>query len=130
MERAQVEKLLTLQHESPDVEFKGPGPRSDDYLRAKVARAVMGMVNKRGGGIVIIGVNERNRKPEGLSSNDVESWRNNDHVIDSLASYMEPPAIVELSIEEFQGKNFVFLVQTIINALRLSVQAFGRCRSS
>ncbi len=107
----QFEELLTLEHEIPGVEFKGPGPRGDDYLRAKVARAVMGMTNRRDGGIVIIGVEERGGvlNPVGLSQNDVGSWRNNDRVIDALASYMNPPAIFDLSIREFQEKKFVVL---------------------
>jgi len=107
----QFEDLLTLEHEIPGVEFKGPGPRGDDYLRAKVARAVMGMTNRRDGGIVIIGVEERGGvlNPAGLSQNDVGSWRNNDRVIDALASYMNPPAIFDLSIREFQEKKFVVL---------------------
>jgi hypothetical protein len=107
----QFEELLALEHEIPGVEFKGPGPRGDDYLRAKVARAVMGMTNRRDGGIVIIGVEERGGvlNPVGLSQNDVGSWRNNDHVINALANYMSPPASFDLSIREFQGKEFAVL---------------------
>src|SRR6266851_4263278 len=98
----QFEGFLALKHEIPEVEFKGPGPRGDDYLRAKVARAVMGMTNKRDGGIIIIGVEERGSvlNPVGLSQADADSWRRNDHVIDALAGYMNPPASFDLSIRE------------------------------
>jgi hypothetical protein len=110
MTNEQFEELLALEHEIPGVEFKGPGPRGDDYLRAKVARAVMGMTNRRDGGVVIIGVEER-----GSTLNHVglqtyaDSWRNNDHVSTALANYMSPPPSFDLSIREFQGREFAAL---------------------
>jgi Putative DNA-binding domain len=107
----QFEELLALEHEIPGVEFKGSGPRGDDYLRAKVARAVMGMTNRRDGGVVIIGVEERGGvlNPVGLSQNDVGSWRNNDHVSTALANYMSPPPSFHLSIREFRGREVAVL---------------------
>lgn len=107
----QFEELLTLEHEIPGVEFKGPGPRGDDYLRAKVARAVMGMTNRRDGGVVIIGMEERDGalNPVGLSQNDANSWRSNDHVSTALANYMSPPASFHLSVREFRGREFAIL---------------------
>lgn len=107
----QFEDLLELQHEIPEVEFKGPGPRSDQYHLAKIARAVMGMANRRDGGIVIIGVEERNGvlTPAVFSQADIDSWGNNDHVIDALAGYMNPPAHFDRSIRELQGNKFVVL---------------------
>ncbi len=107
----QFEELLTLENEIPEVEFKGPGPRSNSYHLAKIARAVMGMANRRDGGTVIIGVEETNSmlNPIGLSQLDAATWRNNDRIIDALASYMTPPASFTRSIREFQGKEFVVL---------------------
>lgn len=107
----QFEQYMAFEHEIPGVEFKGPGPRGDEYLRAKVARAVMGMANRRDGGIIIIGVEERgnNLNPVGLSQNDAASWGNNDHVINALANYMSPPASFDLSMREFEGKKFAVL---------------------
>jgi hypothetical protein len=98
----QFEEFLALEHELSGVEFKGPGPRGDEYLRAKVARAVMGMTNRRDGGIVIIGVEDRSSRlnPIGLSTNEVVSWRNYDHVGNALANYMSPPPTFNLSIME------------------------------
>lgn len=107
----QFAEFLALDHELPGVEFKGPGPRSDDYLRAKVARAIMGMTNRRDGGIIIIGVEERNGRinPMGLPQNELDSWRNYDHVTTAFASYMNPPASFDLNICQFDGKDFVVL---------------------
>lgn len=107
----QFEEFLARNHEIPGVEFKGPGPRSDEYLRAKVLRAVMGMTNRRDGGIVIIGVDERSStlNPVGLSPNELESWRNIDHVGNDLVNYMSPPPAFDLSIFEYQGRAFAVL---------------------
>lgn len=111
MKQEQLEELLALGHETPSVECKGPGPRSDGYLLAEVARAVMGMTNRRDGGIIIIGVAERSGvfNIVGLSPDQVDSWRNNDHVIDALAKYMNPPAKFDLSIQKLQEKDLVIL---------------------
>ena len=105
------EEFLARGHEIPGVEFKGPGPRGEEYLRAKVARAVMGMTNRRDGGIVIIGVEERSStlNPVGLSPNELKSWRNIDHVGNALANYMSPPPTFDLSILEYQGRAFAVL---------------------
>src|SRR2546427_6079334 len=96
----QFEEYLAFEHEIPGVEFKGPGSRGDEYRRAKVARAVMGMANRRDGGTIIIGVEERGStlNPAGLSQIDADSWRSNDRVIDALTSYMSPLASFDLSI--------------------------------
>ncbi|GAI18933.1 unnamed protein product, partial [marine sediment metagenome] len=48
--------ILTLDYELPGIEFKGPGLASDKHLFARVAKAVLGMANRRDGGRVIIGV--------------------------------------------------------------------------
>ncbi len=110
MTQEQFEELLALEHEIPGVDFKGPGPRGNDYLRAKVARAVMGIANRRDGGVVIIGVEERGSilNHVGLQTY-ADSWRNNDHVSTALANYMSPPPSFDLSIREFQGREFAAL---------------------
>lgn len=111
MTNEQLDDLFALKHELPGVECKGPGPRGDDYLRAKVARAIMGMSNRRDGGIVIIGIEDRNSQlhPVGLSPQDAISWRNYDHVASALASYMSPPASFRLYMHEVAGKEFALL---------------------
>jgi hypothetical protein len=39
----QLRELLTLPHELPHVEFKGPGLRADNPLFGRVVRAAIGM---------------------------------------------------------------------------------------
>ena len=56
MTEQDFESLLALGHETNGVEFKGRGSRSDSAFLAGVIRAVLGMANRRDGGLVILGV--------------------------------------------------------------------------
>lgn len=59
MTNQEFASYLALNHELQGVEFKGPGPRSDKQLFAKVVRAVLGIANRRDGGLLIIGVDDK-----------------------------------------------------------------------
>ena len=58
MTEQEFEQFVQLGHETPGVEFKSPGLRTDKNFLAGVARAVLAMANRRGGGLVIIGVRD------------------------------------------------------------------------
>lgn len=49
-------EMLALGHELTGIEFKGSGFASNRQLFAQVAKAVLGMANRRDGGRVVIGV--------------------------------------------------------------------------
>lgn len=100
--------LLQLGYEQRGVEFKGPGPLSDNYLRVKVVRAILGMANRRDGGYVFIGVDEQERRPiaTGLSDEDLRTW-NYDDVADKLARYADPSVRFDLQILRHQNRSFV-----------------------
>ncbi len=101
---------LALDHELQGVEFKGPGQRSDKQLFAKVVRAVLGMTNRRDGGLVIIGVDDNGGvlTQVGLNAADLSTWKYDD-VADSFAAYADPSVSFELEIREHDGKNYVVL---------------------
>jgi hypothetical protein len=85
-------ELLFLQHELPGVEFKPPGPRGEKTLFHSVARAVLGMANRRDGGRIVLGVREDQAgKLElvGLTRVDAATWRN-DHLAEAIAPYADP----------------------------------------
>ena len=129
----QFEEFLARGHELPGVEFKGPGSRGDDYLRAKVVRAIIGMTNRRDGGIVIIGVEERNGNlnPSGLSQNDLRTWKNYDHVTTAFANYMNPPANFELSVCQFEEKEFiVFEVHEFADIPTICKKGYSKAHSA
>ena len=106
----EFEDILALGHERRGTEFKGPGPRTDKYLFAKVARASLGMANHRDGGIVAIGVEDKNNviKPVGLNATDLATW-NYDEVSTSLAAYADPSVSFDLQILNYKDNSHVIL---------------------
>jgi len=106
----EFEDLLEPGYERRGVEFKPPGPRTDKYLLAKVARAVLGMANRRDGGLVIIGVEENKKvlNPIGLTHADLATW-NYDDVSASIGVYADPTVKLDLEIKEHNNHFFVVL---------------------
>jgi hypothetical protein len=89
----QIEGALSAGYELQHLELKGPGPRSDSHLFAKVARAALGMGNLRDGGQVVIGIDDKDpagMRP-GLEPEALDSWLAYDHVARKLAEYADPP---------------------------------------
>lgn len=103
-------ELLALNYERRGVEFKGPGPRSDRQLFAKVVRAVLGMANRRDGGLVIIGVKDSRGvlTPVGLNDADLATWKYDD-VADAIAAYADPSVSFELEIRKHKKKKYIVL---------------------
>jgi len=95
-------EILALGHEASGVEFKGPGKRSERRLFAQVVRAVLGMANRRGGGKVVIGVEDIGGvlNPAGLSQSDLATWRYDD-VADGIAVYADPSVSFERELKEY-----------------------------
>ncbi len=100
----QIEERLQLGYEARGLELKGPGPRSDKHLLAKVARAALSLGNLRDGGHVIIGIDDADpgELGPGLASGDLASWIAYDDLARTLANYADPPlrfnvAAIELS---------------------------------
>ena len=105
MNEQDLEPLISLGHELPGVEFKGPGPRTDPHFFAKVTRAVLGMANRPSGGLVIVGVDEAGDgtlRPTGLSPQDVASW-DFDSVSAALTAAADPFVVVECEPSLFRG---------------------------
>ncbi len=102
--------LLQLGYERRGVEFKGPGKRTDKQLLAQVARAALGMSNRRDGGVVILGVQQDGARltPVGLGPTDLATWTYDDVAV-SLAAYADPTVSFELEIREYRGSSYVIL---------------------
>lgn len=103
-------EILQQGHETPGVEFKGPGPRMDKALFAKVVKAALAMANRRGGGRIIIGVREDAGLlvPQGLSTTDLATWPHDD-ITGALSAYADPYVSVTIQTLAYQDKNFVIL---------------------
>lgn len=111
MKEEEFQELLELGHELSGIEFKGPGSRSDKPFLARVAKAALGMSNRRDGGRVIIGVGEDASGapiPIGLSKKELASW-DYDSVADSLDEFADPNVIFELVPVNHDGKDFVVI---------------------
>jgi hypothetical protein len=107
----EFQQIISLQHELHGVEFKRPGPRSDGHLLAKVARAFLGMANRRDGGVVVIGVAEVANQLQlvGVNSADLTTW-SYDAVAAGIAPYADPKIDFELEIHQHLGASYVVLV--------------------
>lgn len=109
-------QILKLGHETQGIEFKGPFARSDKEQFAEVVRAVLGMANRRDGGLVVIGVDEHDDGTgtgtrllaKGLTAVEREGW-DHDAVLSIVNSYADP--FVDLDVEPFEvdSKHFVAL---------------------
>jgi hypothetical protein len=89
----EVAEALRAGYEFRGLELKGPGPRTDGHLFAKVTRAALSMGNLRDGGHVIIGIEDGDPAAmlPGLEPDDLASWLAYDDVARKLAVYADPP---------------------------------------
>lgn len=90
-----VVTALQLCQESRDVEFKGPGTWSE--LRYHIARTSLAMANLRDGGIIVIGVEERDGTwvLSGIDDECLATY-DEDEVNDFINRYASPPMRLEL----------------------------------
>jgi hypothetical protein len=111
MTEQELEEFIGLGHELPGVEFKPPGPRTDLYLLATVTRAVLGMANRAGGGLVIVGVEEAaggTLQPKGLSQGDLQTW-DFDSMMAGFAAAADPFVVVERDPSPFKGATLLVI---------------------
>ena len=90
---------LLAADEQRGVEFKNARARNDTNF-PEVAKAVLGMANRRDGGWILVGVEDRTRNIEGLSDEQVASWVNPDPVREKLRQYADPDVWVDVEIVE------------------------------
>jgi predicted HTH transcriptional regulator len=106
----EFESLLARGYETDGVEFKGSWTRKEKLFLARVVRAILGMANRRDGGLVILGVEESTKlDPVGLTDEQAESWLNYDDLSASVNEYASPCVRLEPELHTFWGKKFVFI---------------------
>ena len=110
MKEQEFQQLLSLAHETPGVEFKAPGPRTDRNRFAKVVRAVLALSNRRNGGTVIIGVEDDGQalKAIGVSKADLATWRHED-ISGAISAYADPFVTLNTEHRSYGGKYFVVI---------------------
>ena len=107
MTEQEFETLLAQGHESNGVEFKGPGVRTAKAFLAKVIRAILGMANRRDGGLVIIGVESRTLDPVGQSDEHADSRLDYDKLPTSVNEYASPSVNFDREEIIYKGRKFV-----------------------
>ena len=108
MTEQDLESLLDRGHETNGMEFKGPGKRSDAVFLAKVVRAIIGMANRRDGGVVIIGVDSDTLEPVGLDDDQLNTW-DYDDLATSVNTYASPSVTFDLTQMEKNGERLVVI---------------------
>ncbi len=108
MTEQEFDSLLARGYETDGVEFKGAWIRTDKLFHAMVVRAILGMSNRRDGGLVILGVKESTKPdPVGLNDEQAESWLNYDDVSASINEYASACVRFEVDLCTYRGKKFV-----------------------
>lgn len=99
--------LLRLGREQHAVEFKGAHPRTDRLFFAKVVRAIFGMANRRDGGQVMLGIDERDGAlaPVGLAPAVEATWTF-EALTAGVAEYVDPHVDLDLRFFAFEDKRF------------------------
>lgn len=110
MTPGELRTILEQGRETPGTEFKSAGSRTDREFLVKVVKAVLALANRRGGGIIVIGVDDDGGRitPTGLSDDELETWTP-ETVSGAVAAYADP--FVDLSSQEvlLDGLRFVVL---------------------
>jgi hypothetical protein len=99
--------------ERQGVEFKNSRPRATGPQLVEVAKAVLAMSNRRGGGTIVIGV-DPDGTLTGMTQAHYETWLNPDHVRGSFRPYADP--YVQLDVDptiitagDLAGRRFIVL---------------------
>jgi hypothetical protein len=107
-----LDRIFDLGHEASGIEFKPPCrvPRTIDWIFARIIRAAIGMANRRGGGHIVIGVNEERKQifPVGLSDDELATWVHDD-VTAKIKKYVAPFVTIELERIVVRGATYVVL---------------------
>ncbi len=110
MTENELREAIAIGQEQRGVEFKSPGMRTDKGFQVKVVRAVLGMSNNPGGGVVVIGVDERNKnlRATGLSKIELGTWTYDDFA-SNVSNFADPYVNFNLGVVEMDKKNFLVI---------------------
>lgn len=107
----EVADILAIGHETAGVEFKPAGLRQGE-LEGRVIRAILGMANRTGGGVVVLGVQEnpdKTLRPVGMSPEQIVSW-NHDDTTATTSAHADPfVTFTTRTVRATNGMDFVIL---------------------
>lgn len=96
-----IRRLVELR----DTEFKESQPF--EWLRYKIAKAAMGMANLRDGGLIVIGVSQRDRLMATGVTAEHEATYDPDNVIEAINRHARPPVDCTVRVVNVDGANYV-----------------------
>ena len=107
-----IDGLIAAGRESAGLEYK----RSESWnaLRVNLIRTVLGMANTRGGGRIVIGVDERDDgafSPDGMSDEHIDAFPTEEDLRAAVNGFAQP--FVELLLDECEHDGKRFLVITV-----------------
>jgi len=109
--------FLEYRGEQRNVEFKRAGDMGKDYV-ARVARAAMALANLRGGGVLVLGIDDTDplNGENGLAPAQLKAWLDADSVNAKINAYADPA--LELSIDQAVHPNGGALVVIQVHEFR------------
>jgi predicted HTH transcriptional regulator len=113
MSPEELGEAIALGREQAGVEFKPPCLRSEKAKApfARIVRGLIAMANRRDGGRLVIGIEEKEGKLNavGLTAEQLETWTTHDHVADALATYCDPPLEFDVLAVKLKELSFVVI---------------------
>lgn len=107
----ELRDVLALGHEQRGVEFKGPGDAADPGFRAKVIRAALGMANRRDGGYIVVGIDDKEpQRGPGLNTAQAEGWMQYDNIATWFGKFADPALRFELAVRRTSHKHDVLVI--------------------
>lgn len=107
-----IDALIAAGRESAGLEYKRSA--SWNALRVKLIQTVLGMANTRGGGRIVIGVDERDGgvfNPGGMSDEHIASFPTEEKLRAAVNGFAQP--FVDLLLDECEHDGKRFLVITV-----------------
>lgn len=110
MTENELREAIAIGQEQRGVEFKSSGMRTDKEFQVKVVRAVLGMSNNPGGGVVVVGVEDDNQtlRVTGLSKRELNTWTYDDFA-SNVSNFADPYVNFNLGVVEMDKKSFVVI---------------------
>src|SRR5208337_4521346 len=85
------------------------GNRTNSLFLAGVIRAILGMANRRDGGLVIIGVDSDSLEPVGFDDDEAKTWLNYDELAARVNEYASPSVSLDLESLSLKERNLVIV---------------------
>lgn len=112
MNQQDIKQFIEAGNESRNLEYKESVPWTDDDIKRKLVKSILGMSNTTDGGTIVIGMERQNNKTyiaKGITQQHEQTFTDADEIKDFVSTYADPYVEFDIRIERFNSKNFVFI---------------------